>query len=290
MDGPLPGPQSHPGVKVSHTRSKSAPSSRPRDNDSDTDNSSDIINNIQNGNSDDSNGLTRDQTDSSSVRHSVRSHHGGNSHHQNGNSIRKHGGSSDDMLNEHYYDLPEGEDYMAIYETIDRKRQETKDLKVKSASMEELETPTPSVKSFNMNADAVTANCKAEPQIPREKKRHRSKSGSKPELRKSIPETSGVIATPSDPVGDGMAQFLKKALKIEGPQLSQKTVTIRKNVRESLGMRIGGGIGSNEGDTPIYIANIHPHGCIGKSKQLKVKKKIHTTKSKCCQRPAHLYP
>ena len=35
-------------------------------------------------------------------------------------------------------------------------------------------------------------------------------------------------------------------------------------------MRIGGGIGSNEGDTPIYIANIHPHGCIGKSKQLKV--------------------
>ena len=44
----------------------------------------------------------------------------------------------------------------------------------------------------------------------------------------------------------------------------------RKNVRESLGMRIGGGIGSNEGDTPIYIANIHPHGCIGKSKQLKV--------------------
>ena len=68
-----------------------------------------------------------------------------------------------------------------------------------------------------------------------------------------------------------MAQFLKKALRIEGPQLSQKTVTIRKNARESLGMRIGGGIGSNEGDTPIYIANIHPHGCIGKSKQMKVR-------------------
>ena len=52
--------------------------------------------------------------------------------------------------------------------------------------------------------------------------------------------------------------------------MTQKTVTIRKNARESLGMRIGGGIGSNEGDTPIYIANIHPHGCIGKSKQMKV--------------------
>lgn len=71
-----------------------------------------------------------------------------------------------------------------------------------------------------------------------------------------------------------MAQFLKKALRIEGPQLSQKTVTIRKNARESLGMRIGGGIGSNEGDTPIYIANIHPHGCIGKSKQMKVRERI----------------
>ena len=79
------------------------------------------------------------------------------------------------MINEHFYDLPEGEDYMAIYETIDRKRQEAKDMKVKSASMEELETPTVSVKSFNMNADAVTAKCKAEQQIPREEKRHRSK-------------------------------------------------------------------------------------------------------------------
>ena len=57
----------------------------------------------------------------------------------------------------------------------------------------------------------------------------------------------------------------------QGPQLNQKTVSIRKTVRESLRMRIGGGIGSNEGDTPIYIANIHPHGCIGKSKQLKVR-------------------
>ena len=70
--------------------------------------------------------------------------------------------------------------------------------------------------------------------------------------------------------GASMAALLKRALRIEGPQLLKRTVTIKKNVRESLGMRIGGGIGSNEGDTPIYIANIHPHGCIGKSKQMKV--------------------
>ena len=30
------------------------------------------------------------------------------------------------------------------------------------------------------------------------------------------------------------------------------------------------GIGSNKGDKPIDVANIYPHGCIGKSKQLKV--------------------
>lgn len=255
-DGPIPGPQSHPGVKVSHTRSKSAPSSRPKGNDSDTDTASEI--NGRNGNDLE---IEEDEIDGINDLGSQETI-------QNGNDANHHG-NSDDMINEHFYDLPEGEDYMAIYETIDRKRQEAKDMKVKSASMEELETPTASVKSFNMNGEAVTAKCKAEPQIPREKKRHRSKSGPKPENRKSIPEASGASATSSDAVGEGMAQFLKKALRIEGPQLTQKTVTIRKNVRESLGMRIGGGIGSNEGDTPIYIANIHPHGCIGKSKQLK---------------------
>ena len=67
-----------------------------------------------------------------------------------------------------------------------------------------------------------------------------------------------------------MTSFLKRALRMEGPQLTQRTIHIKKTARESLGMRIGGGIGSNEGDTPIYVANIHPHGCIGKSKHLKV--------------------
>ena len=75
------------------------------------------------------------------------------------------------MINEHFYDLPEREDYMAIYLTIARKRQAAKDIKVKSESIKELETPTASVKSFNMNAEAVTANCIAEPQIPRERKK-----------------------------------------------------------------------------------------------------------------------
>lgn len=61
----------------------------------------------------------------------------------------------------------------------------------------------------------------------------------------------------------------RRSLRIDSAQLHQKTVTITKAGNESLGMRIGGGIGSNEGDTPIYIANINPQGPVGKSKQVK---------------------
>ncbi|KAF0287176.1 Ligand of Numb protein X 2 [Amphibalanus amphitrite] len=39
--------------------------------------------------------------------------------------------------------------------------------------------------------------------------------------------------------------------------------------KESLGLRIGGGIHCIEGDTPIYIANINHQGPVGKSKQIK---------------------
>ena len=58
------------------------------------------------------------------------------------------------MINEHFYNL-----------------QEAKDMKVKSARLEELETPRACAKSFTMNDAAVTAKCKAEPQIPRERKK-----------------------------------------------------------------------------------------------------------------------
>ncbi|XP_069692824.1 ligand of Numb protein X 2-like isoform X2 [Periplaneta americana] len=67
---------------------------------------------------------------------------------------------------------------------------------------------------------------------------------------------------------DDMAVNIKRNLHIEGIQLQQKCVTINKEPNESLGMRIGGGLGSNEGDIPIYIANIHPQGCVGKTQQI----------------------
>ena len=43
---------------------------------------------------------------------------------------------------------------------------EAKEMKNKSASMEELETPNASLKSFSLESEAVTANCKAARTIP----------------------------------------------------------------------------------------------------------------------------
>ena len=61
----------------------------------------------------------------------------------------------------HVYDVPEGDDYLAIYETLDRCKENNatnsggghngKPIhKNKSHSMEDLETPTPSLKSFDL--------------------------------------------------------------------------------------------------------------------------------------------
>ncbi|KAF2368123.1 PDZ domain [Trinorchestia longiramus] len=66
-----------------------------------------------------------------------------------------------------------------------------------------------------------------------------------------------------------LACGFRRALKLDGAQLQQKTVTISKASNESLGMRIGGGVASNEGDTPIYIANINTHGPVGKTNNVK---------------------
>jgi len=63
---------------------------------------------------------------------------------------------------------------------------------------------------------------------------------------------------------------MKRAFNNDEKSLPHRTVVIKKVEGETLGMRIGGGMGSNEGDTPIYVTNIHPKGCIVKSKLFKV--------------------
>ncbi|KDR23920.1 Ligand of Numb protein X 2 [Zootermopsis nevadensis] len=90
---------------------------------------------------------------------------------------------------------------------------------------------------------------------------------SSPPCARHVP--SSIIRRSSKEVTvDDLAINIKRNLQIEGIQLLQKCVTINKEPNESLGMRIGGGLGSNEGDIPIYIANIHPQGCVGKTQQI----------------------
>ena len=189
---------------MSHTRSKSAPVAHPKGSDTETDGGLDRIENILfiNISGSEAHPLS-EVSDEDDVDGPGRPLPQPN---RNGGHLQ-HGSESDERINQHFYDLPEGEDYMAIYETIDRKRAEAKELKNKSASMEELETPTPSVKSFSGNGVCVeSGGSKAEPQVPvREKRRHRSKGA---EQRKSVEQSY-------DPGNDGMAQFLKKALRIE---------------------------------------------------------------------------
>jgi len=196
----------------------------------------------------------------------------------------------------HVYDVPEGDDYLAIYETLDRCKENNatnsggghngKPIhKNKSHSMEDLETPTPSLKSFDLETgkEFETKNRHHHQRSMMSSSRQQQQKDSKSSPGNSSlttgnggrtqlmmqPQGGGGKDTPDLGNSQSMSSFLKRALRLEGPQLTQRAITIKKNVRESLGMRIGGGIGSNEGDTPIYVANIHPHGCIGKSKQLK---------------------
>ncbi|XP_047498875.1 ligand of Numb protein X 2-like isoform X1 [Penaeus chinensis] len=75
-------------------------------------------------------------------------------------------------------------------------------------------------------------------------------------------------ARPPDDAANIMAG-LKRAMHPQNQQLQQKNVSIKKATNESLGMRIGGGVSSNEGDTPIYIANINPQGPVGRCRTIK---------------------
>ena len=43
---------------------------------------------------------------------------------------------------------------------------------------------------------------------------------------------------------------------------------------ESLGISVSGGVNSPQGDTPIYVTNIKPTGCLGRTKQIKVRSRL----------------
>ena len=39
---------------------------------------------------------------------------------------------------------------------------------------------------------------------------------------------------------------------------------------ESLGISVAGGLCSPRGDVPVYVTNINPNGCLGRTRQVKV--------------------
>ena len=43
---------------------------------------------------------------------------------------------------------------------------------------------------------------------------------------------------------------------------------MEKKLGESLGMTVAGGVGSQRGDTPVYITNLVPTGVLGRAGQL----------------------
>ncbi|KAK6191471.1 hypothetical protein SNE40_003152 [Patella caerulea] len=49
----------------------------------------------------------------------------------------------------------------------------------------------------------------------------------------------------------------------------EKTINVQKDTCETLGISVAGGVASHRGDTPIYITNINPKGCLGRTGKLK---------------------
>ena len=45
---------------------------------------------------------------------------------------------------------------------------------------------------------------------------------------------------------------------------------VSQDASESLGISIAGGVQSPRGNTPVYVTNINPGGCIGRCRQVKV--------------------
>lgn len=51
--------------------------------------------------------------------------------------------------------------------------------------------------------------------------------------------------------------------------LQPKYFSINKGPQETLGVRVAGGLESQDGNTPVYVQNVNPYGCLGKSGMLK---------------------
>lgn len=88
--------------------------------------------------------------------------------------------------------------------------------------------------------------------------------------RKSRPQTPDLIRSTGNEFPLKNASSDSDGCKLTpSRKIMERTVTIPKDPSESLGISVSGGVNSPQGDTPIYVANIKPTGCLGRTKQIK---------------------
>ncbi|XP_050842584.1 multiple PDZ domain protein isoform X7 [Serinus canaria] len=93
-----------------------------------------------------------------------------------------------------------------------------------------------------------------------------------------VSEGSGSLSSFSFPVsGSGAPEVFESGLKrhITASEIQGlRTVEIKKNPTDSLGVSIAGGVGSPLGDVPIFIAMMHPNGVAAQTQKLRVGDRI----------------
>ncbi|XP_053858972.1 multiple PDZ domain protein isoform X2 [Vidua macroura] len=92
-----------------------------------------------------------------------------------------------------------------------------------------------------------------------------------------VSEGSGSLSSFSFPVsGSGAPEVFESGLKRHTTSEIQglRTVEIKKNPTDSLGVSIAGGVGSPLGDVPIFIAMMHPNGVAAQTQKLRVGDRI----------------
>ncbi|XP_041272376.1 multiple PDZ domain protein isoform X2 [Onychostruthus taczanowskii] len=92
-----------------------------------------------------------------------------------------------------------------------------------------------------------------------------------------VSEGSGSLSSFSFPVsGSSASEVFESGLKKHTTSEIQglRTVEIKKNPTDSLGVSIAGGVGSPLGDVPIFIAMMHPNGVAAQTQKLRVGDRI----------------
>lgn len=86
--------------------------------------------------------------------------------------------------------------------------------------------------------------------------------------RRSRPQTPDLIRSTSDSVCSMDPATSPENKWVICKRCQELTITVVKEPSESLGVSVAGGANSPRGDTPIYVTNINPNGCLGKVGQI----------------------